>query len=119
MTIAQINKEIKAEMKKRKDYEEMGKLQKTDFLKGLILDGTMDAIKGLNRYGTLEARTIICRLKQDYYPIATKTKKIRNRYGTTTSVAEYYLTGLPKGYSNRLKRLVKERYKLLDDSQAK
>ena len=113
-----INKEIAKEMKKRKDYKDMSKMQKTDLLKGLILDGTMDAIKGLNRYGTLQTRTVICRLRQDLYPIATKSKSIRNRYGAKISVAEYYLTGLPKGYSNKLKKLVKERYKMLNDRKS-
>lgn len=112
MTLNQLNKEIKQEMQKRKDYKAMSKLQKTDLLKGLILDGTTDAIKGLNKYGTLQARTLICEFRKLGYEIETRYKIIQTRY-CDTRVAEYYLQKLPKGYSNKLKKLVKERYAIL------
>lgn len=65
--------------------------QEKEVLNHLQVHRTITSMEAINLYGATRLSAIIYNLRRQGYSINTKTKVTKNRYGNSTTYAEYEL----------------------------
>ena len=76
--------------------------QTGDVLAHLIEHGSITSIEAIQKYGCTRLSAMIFKFRARGYEIETVDRVVKNRYGNTTTYAEYILKAKPEKEGERL-----------------